>query len=65
MTSTIANRAWWRPTLFYLVVLFFLLWTVGPVVWIATMSLQPEINYVTVPPTLSFEDVSLRWYGVM
>ncbi|MEZ4623027.1 MAG: carbohydrate ABC transporter permease, partial [Caldilineaceae bacterium] len=65
MTSTFTNRAWLRSTGFYLVVLFFLLWTIGPVVWIATMSVQPEINYVTVPPTLRFEDVSLHWYGVM
>lgn len=56
---------WLRPTLLYSAVLFFLFWTVAPVVWIATMSVQPEINYVTVPPQLSLGDVSLHWYGAM
>ena len=44
--------AWFRPTFLYLAVLFFLLWTVAPVSWIAVMSVQPEINYVSVPPQL-------------
>ena len=56
---------WVRPSLLYIAVLFFLLWTVAPVAWIATMSVQPEINYVSVPPQLQAEDVSLRWYGAM
>lgn len=57
--------AWFRPTFLYLAVLFFLLWTVAPVSWIAVMSVQPEINYVAVPPQLQVEDVSLRWYAAM
>ena len=57
--------AWFRPTFLYLAVLFFLLWTVAPVSWIAVMSVQPEINYVSVPPQLQVEDLSLRWYGAM
>lgn len=57
--------AWLRPTFLYIAVLFFLLWTVAPVSWIAVMSVQPEINYVAVPPRLQIEDVSLRWYGAM
>lgn len=57
--------AWFRPTFLYLSVLFFLLWTVAPVSWIAVMSVQPEINYVSVPPQLQVEDLSLRWYGAM
>ena len=57
--------AWLRPTFLYIAVLFFLLWTVAPVSWIAVMSVQPEINYVSVPPKLQVEDVSLRWYGAM
>ncbi|MEZ4859958.1 MAG: carbohydrate ABC transporter permease [Caldilineaceae bacterium] len=65
MTSLFPNRAWLRPTFFYVAVLFFLLWTVAPVIWIAVMSVQPEINYVTVPPQLNVADVSLRWYGAM
>lgn len=56
---------WLRPTLLYAAVLFFLFWTVAPVIWIATMSVQPEINYVTVPPQLSLGDVSLHWYSAM
>ncbi|MBI5880441.1 MAG: carbohydrate ABC transporter permease [Chloroflexi bacterium] len=53
---------WVRPILLYALVVFFLVWTVAPVTWIAIMSIQPEINYVAVPPHLSLEQVSLRWY---
>jgi multiple sugar transport system permease protein len=56
---------WFRPTLIYVAVSFFLFWTLAPVLWIAIMSFQPEINYVSVPPRLSLGDVSLRWYGEM
>lgn len=58
-------QRWARPGVLYALVLLFLLWTVAPVLWIATMSVQPEINYVSVPPRLSVADVSLRWYGEM
>lgn len=44
------------------IVSFFVLWTVLPVVWIFIMSVQPEINYVLVPPRLRWVDVSPRWY---
>jgi len=57
--------AWLRPVLFYSTVVFFLFWTVAPVIWIAIMSVQPEINYVSVPPQLQLEDVSLRWFTAM
>jgi len=57
--------AWLRPVLFYSTVVFFLFWTVAPVIWIAIMSVQPEINYVSVPPRLQLEDVSLRWFTAM
>jgi multiple sugar transport system permease protein len=57
--------AWFRPIFLYSAVLFFLLWTVAPVSWIAVMSVQPEINYVSVPPQLQVEDVSLHWYAAM
>ena len=56
---------WLRPTLLYTAVVFFLFWTVAPVLWIGVMSVQPEINYVSVPPRLSMGDVSLRWYTSM
>lgn len=56
---------WLRPILIYAAVAFFLFWTVAPVLWIAVMSVQPEINYVSVPPKLSWEAVSLRWYSGM
>ncbi len=56
---------WLRPVLFYSTVVFFLFWTVAPVIWIAIMSVQPEINYVSVPPRLQLEDVSLRWFRAM
>src|SRR5947209_6901527 len=54
-----------RPTLLYAMVGLFLVWTVAPIVWIAIMSVQPEINYVSVPPHLRLDDVSLRWYADM
>ena len=44
------------------IVSFFVLWTVLPVVWIFIMSVQPEINYILVPPRLRWVDVSPRWY---
>ena len=53
---------WGRPTLLYALALVFLFWTVAPVAWIAIMSVQPEINYITVPPQLRLQDTSLRWY---
>lgn len=60
MTRTLGR--WGRPMLLYALVLFFLFWTVAPVAWIAIMSVQPEINYVTVPPQMRWGDTSLRWY---
>jgi multiple sugar transport system permease protein len=56
---------WGQPSVLYAIVGLFLLWTVAPIVWIATMSVQPEINYVSVPPHLRASDISLRWYGAM
>jgi len=53
---------WGRPTLLYALALVFLFWTVAPVAWIAIMSVQPEINYITVPPQLRLGDTNLRWY---
>lgn len=52
-----------RPSLLYALVVVFVIWTVAPVAWIAIMSLQPEINYVSVPPRLRWQDLSLRWFG--
>ena len=56
---------WLRPALLYLLVALFLFWTVAPVIWIAIMSVQPEINYVAVPPHLSLDQASLHWYTDM
>jgi multiple sugar transport system permease protein len=56
---------WLRPTLLYALVALFLFWTVAPVIWIAIMSIQPEINYIAVPPHLRLQDVSLRWFTEM
>jgi multiple sugar transport system permease protein len=56
---------WLRPILLYALAGFFVVWTVAPVLWIAIMSVQPEINYVSVPPQLSLDDFSLRWYAAM
>ena len=54
-----------RPGILYALVVFFVLWTLAPVLWIATMSVQPEINYVSVPPRLNVADLNLRWYREM
>jgi multiple sugar transport system permease protein len=54
---------WLRPAAIYALIALLLLWTVAPVAWIATMSVQPEINYVSVPPQLKLEQTSLRWYA--
>ena len=51
-----------RPIALYSLVALYLLWTVTPIIWVAIMSVQPEINYVTVPPHLRLQDVSPRWY---
>ncbi|MSP13155.1 MAG: carbohydrate ABC transporter permease [Chloroflexi bacterium] len=56
---------WARPTLLYALVALFLLWTLAPVLWIFVMSVQPEINYVAVPPQLNLQQVSLRWFWEM
>lgn len=58
-----ARLPWLRPAAVYALVALVLLWTVAPVAWIATMSVQPEINYVSVPPHLRLEQTSLRWYA--
>ncbi len=60
MTRSLSSFA--RPTVLYALVIFFLLWTVAPVIWIAVMSVQPEINYVSVPPHLRWQDISPRWF---
>jgi multiple sugar transport system permease protein len=54
---------WARPSFVYSLVALFLLWTVAPVAWIATMSTQPEINYVSVPPQVRIESFNLWWIG--
>ncbi|HET8626447.1 MAG TPA: carbohydrate ABC transporter permease [Thermomicrobiales bacterium] len=56
---------WFRPAVLYALVALFLLWTVAPVAWIATMSVQPEINYVAVPPHLRWQDTSFRWFATI
>jgi multiple sugar transport system permease protein len=51
-----------RPVILTLSLIFILLWTLIPVLWIVVMSVQKEINYVSVPMRLSIHDVNLRWY---
>jgi multiple sugar transport system permease protein len=63
MTRTLTS--WFRPTVIYALVVLFLLWTVAPVAWIATMSVQPEINYISVPPHLHWQDTSFRWFSTI
>mgnify|MGYP005846252833 CR=1 FL=1 len=60
-----AGWAWLRPVLLYSATLILLFWTLAPVLWIGIMSVQPEINYVSVPPRLSLNDFSLRWFAAM
>ncbi|CAN5387997.1 carbohydrate ABC transporter permease [soil metagenome] len=56
------NWGFVRPVILTLSLIFILCWTVIPVLWIVVMSVQKEINYVSVPMKLSFGDVNLRWY---
>jgi multiple sugar transport system permease protein len=51
-----------RPVILTLSLIFILCWTLIPVLWIVVMSVQKEINYVSVPMQLSIHDVNLRWY---
>jgi multiple sugar transport system permease protein len=53
---------WLRPLILSIAVVLILLWTVAPVAWIVIMSVQKEINYVSVPMQLSWGDVDLHWY---
>ncbi|NJN19133.1 MAG: carbohydrate ABC transporter permease [Oscillochloris sp.] len=62
MRKTLARL---RPATVYALMALFLLWTLAPIAWIATMSVQPEINYISVPPQLRLEQTSLRWYLAM
>jgi multiple sugar transport system permease protein len=58
------RRNWgaFRPVILTLSLIFILCWTIIPVLWIVIMSVQKEINYVSVPMQLSIRDVNLRWY---
>jgi multiple sugar transport system permease protein len=56
---------WLRPALLYVLVALFVFWTVAPIIWIGIMSVQPEINYIAVPPHLSVQQVSLHWFIAM
>jgi multiple sugar transport system permease protein len=56
------NWGWLRPVVLTISLIFILCWTVIPVIWILIMSVQKEINYVSVPMQLSIGDVNLRWY---
>lgn len=58
------RRNWgiFRPVILTLSLIFILCWTVIPVIWIVVMSVQKEINYVSVPMRLNLGDVNLRWY---
>lgn len=56
------NWGFLRPIILTLSLVFILVWTVVPVIWIVIMSVQKEINYISVPMQLSFSDVNLRWY---
>lgn len=51
-----------RPVVLTVSLIFILLWTVIPVAWIVVMSLQKEIDYISVPMRLSFGDINVRWY---
>ena len=56
------NWGFVRPIALTFSVLFIVLWTVVPIGWIVVMSVQKEINYVSVPMRLRLADVNLRWY---
>jgi ABC-type glycerol-3-phosphate transport system permease component len=48
-----------------LTLVFLVVWSLLPIVWLAVMSTQPERNYTTAPLRIQLEDFSLRWFGIM
>ena len=56
---------WLRPIFLSLSLVFILLWTIVPVSWIVIMSLQPEINYVSVPMRLDVRDITFKFYATV
>jgi ABC-type glycerol-3-phosphate transport system permease component len=56
------RNTWVKPVVLTLSILFILLWTAVPIGWIVIMSVQKEINYVSVPMQLSWGDTNLNWY---
>jgi multiple sugar transport system permease protein len=56
------NWGWVKPIVMTLSLLFIAVWTLAPIVWIVIMSVQREINYVSVPMQLSVRDIDFGWY---
>jgi multiple sugar transport system permease protein len=56
------NWGWIKPIAMTLSLLFIAIWTLAPIVWIVIMSVQKEINYVSVPMQLSVRDIDFGWY---
>lgn len=56
---------WLRPVILTVSLIFILLWTIVPIAWIVVMSVQKEIDYISVPMRLSFGDLNVRWYREM
>jgi multiple sugar transport system permease protein len=56
------NWGWVKPIAMTLSLLFIAIWTLAPITWIVIMSVQREINYVSVPMQLSVRDIDFGWY---
>jgi multiple sugar transport system permease protein len=59
------NWGFIRPIVLTISLVFILLWTIVPVTWILIMSVQKEIDYISVPMRLSIRDVNFHWYRVV
>lgn len=53
---------WVKPVVMTISLIFIGVWTLAPIAWIVIMSVQREINYVSVPMQLSVRDVDFGWY---
>lgn len=53
---------WVKPVVMTISLIFIGVWTLAPIAWIVIMSVQREINYVSVPMQLSVRDIDFGWY---
>jgi len=53
---------WVKPVVMTISLIFIGVWTLAPIAWIVIMSVQREINYISVPMQLSVRDIDFGWY---